>query len=118
MPTKSKIDLLKEKINERDRPPQIMNYIIEIFGESGATPIPGSYSTFIYTAKTPKLLYDKHPLIAVLDLEDWGFRGFNFHLNSHRNYNWSEVQSIFCPIEGSEISYLRTLRYRTLVKNR
>ena len=114
---KERVDLLKERIKKVSRASKIMEEIIDIFGNPKGIPRPGSYSTFIYYAKTPKLLYDRHPLIAVLELEDWGFKGFNFHLNMHRNYNWSEVGSMFCPIEGGEISYFRSIPYRVLVRN-
>ena len=34
----------------------------------------GKYYTFIYFAKTPLIQYDQHPLVAVFDVFDWGFR--------------------------------------------
>jgi uncharacterized Fe-S cluster-containing radical SAM superfamily enzyme len=112
-----RIELLRNRIKNRNRPTQIMNSILDIFGDSTAAPRPGSYCTFVYYAKTPSLVYDRHPLIAVLGLEDWGFRGFNFHWHKHRNYTWNEVTSVFCPIDGGEISYLKSLDYRVIVKN-
>ena len=113
-----KVEILKEKLKRAERNPvSIMNNIIEVFGNSRNFPNPGSYSTFIYNAKTPGLLYDRHPLIAVLELEEWGFKGFNFHLNKHRQYTWNEVGSMFCTIDGDEISYLRTIGYRVLIRN-
>ena len=39
----------------------------------------GGFYTFVYNAKTPKITYDQHPLIACVDLFSWGFRGLNFH---------------------------------------
>jgi hypothetical protein len=113
----SKVNILKQRIKKISRPAKIMENIIDVFGEAKYIPRPGSYCTYVYYAKTPKLLYDRHPLIAVLELQDWGFKGFNFHLNMHRNYNWTEVASLFCPIENSEISYFQNINYRVLVRN-
>jgi hypothetical protein len=94
-----------------------MSSILELFSDGENVPRPGNYCTFIYNAKTPELLYDRHPLIAVLDITEWGFIGVNFHLNQQRNYTWPEVASQFCTIENSEIGYLRSLPYRVLLRN-
>ena len=52
------------------------------------TPIPdvGTICTFVYNAKTPKIRYDQHPLVAVTELFSWGFRGLNFH--------WQNIDNI------------------------
>ena len=63
-----KVDILKEKIKKISRPSKIMENIIDVFGDAKYIPRPGSYCTYIYYAKTPKLLYDRHPLIAVLEI--------------------------------------------------
>ena len=57
------------------------------------TPIPeaGTYCTFVYTAKTPGIEYDQHPLVAVTEFFRWGFRGINFHHGDHRQYTWEEL---------------------------
>ncbi len=114
----SKVDILKKKIKLVEKNPvSIMNNIIEVFGSYKNFPKEGTYCTFIYNAKTPNLLYDRHPLIAVLDMKEWGFQGFNFHLNMHRNYTWNEIESVFCTISNPDISYFRSLNYRVLIKN-
>jgi hypothetical protein len=107
----SKIDALKKRIGNSSDPVEIMGAILDIFGIVSYPPIPGNYYTFVYRAKTPKLLYDQHPLIACLELEEWGFRGFNFHLNKHRNYTWPEVRSNICIVDNDEISFFRNLKY-------
>jgi hypothetical protein len=116
--TKTRIELLKEKLQGRQNNPDfIMSSILELFGDGENVPRPGYYCTYVYNAKTPGLLYDQHPLIAVLDIREWGFTGINFHLNLQRNYTWPEVGSQFCTIENSEIGYFRSLPYRVLLRN-
>ena len=114
----TRVELLKQRLSGRPINPNfIMSSILELFGDGENVPRPGSYCTYIYNAKTPDLLYDRHPLIAVLDITEWGFIGINFHLNLQRNYTWPEVASQFCTIENSEIGYLRSLPYRVLLRN-
>jgi hypothetical protein len=114
----TRVALLKQKLSGKaSNPDFIMFSILELFGDGENVPRPGSYCTYIYNAKTPDLLYDRHPLIAVLDITEWGFIGINFHLNKQRNYTWPEVASQFCTIENSEIGYLRSLPYRVLLRN-
>jgi hypothetical protein len=114
----TRVELLKQKLSGKaSNPDFIMSSILELFGDGENVPRPGSYCTYIYNAKTPDLLYDRHPLIAVLDITEWGFIGINFHLNLQRNYTWPEVASQFCTIENSEIGYLRSLPYRVLLRN-
>ena len=114
----TRVELLKQKLSGKaSNPDFIMSSILELFGDGENAPRPGSYCTYIYNAKTPELLYDRHPLIAVLDITEWGFIGINFHLNLQRNYTWPEVASQFCTIENSEIGYLRSLPYRVLLRN-
>ncbi len=114
----TRVELLKQRLTGRPSDPNfIMSSILELFSDGENVPRPGNYCTFIYNAKTPELLYDRHPLIAVFDITEWGFIGVNFHLNQQRNYTWPEVASQFCTIENSEIGYLRSLPYRVLVRN-
>lgn len=84
---------------------------------TNSPPIPGKYFTFRYFAKTPGLLYDQHPLIACLGVFDWGFNGFNFHLDKNRNYTWREVKSELLVVKNSEISYMKTIRYIKTFQN-
>jgi hypothetical protein len=114
----TRVELLKQRLSgSSNNPDFIMSSILELFSDGENVPRPGNYCTFIYNAKTPELLYDRHPLIAVLDITEWGFIGVNFHLNQQRNYTWPEVASQFCTIENSEIGYLRSLPYRVLLRN-
>lgn len=94
----------------------MMNHIMNVFSETDSNPTPGSYCTFIYNAKTPKLLYDQYPLIAVLSIESWGFKGINFHWGTQRNYTWGEVNSLYHIINNDEISELRKIPYAKFLR--
>jgi hypothetical protein len=72
------------------------------------TPIPeeGNICTFKYFAKTPNIKYDQHPLVAVTELFQWGFRGINFHLRDYRQYTWAELGSQVYVVQRDELDDL------------
>jgi hypothetical protein len=65
---------------------------------------PGKLYLFIYNAKTPNLLYDQNPFIAVTDVFQWGFRGFSAHWREPRQYTWSEVGTDVYEVYRSEVT--------------
>ena len=77
------------------------------------TPIPdaGTICTFVYNAKTPGILYDQHPLVAVTDLFAWGFRGTNFHHRETRQYTWNEIVGQVYIVQRNELDDLLSVRY-------
>lgn len=117
----SRISQLKKVIRNMTNPDDIMLSIIEIFTHSEFIPDVGDYYTFVYLAKTPDIVYDQYPLIAVLDIFKWGFRGLNFHWEkvdpsqAIRNYTWQEVIGKMHHVEKNEISYLRSLPYAKFI---
>lgn len=111
----SRINRLRQAINGVTDAETIMRAILDIFSGSESIPIPGNYYTYVYNAKTPRLLYDQHPLIACLEITEKGFRGLNFHLNMNRNYTYPEVGSALCLIQQNEISFFRSLSYKKLL---
>ena len=49
----------------------------------------------LYTPpKTPRVEYDRFPLVAVTGVFRWGFRGLNYHWGEMRNYTWEELQNV------------------------
>ena len=84
------------------------------------TPIPeeGNICTFKYYAKTPKLEYDQHPLVAVTKLYKWGFSGINFHHQEHRQYTWEELGTQVYIVNRTELDDLLSLQYGKLVLNK
>jgi hypothetical protein len=112
---KTRIETLKERIRGIIDPEDIMMEIISIFTETELIPEVGKYYTFIYNAKTPKIIYDQHPLIATLSIQNWGFTGLNFHWKKQRNYTWEEVAGYLHIVERDEIEYLKSIRYAKFI---
>ena len=95
-----------------------MEQIMEALNDT-VTPIPdpGNYYTFIYNAKTPKIRYDQHPLIACTDIQQWGFRGFNYHWGLMRKYTWNEVAGQLYEVQSNELEDARQLKYAKFLLN-
>ena len=96
--------------------------MIEIMGalSNTVTPTPeeGGLYTFIYNAKTPGIEYDQHPLIACVELQNWGFRGLNFHWRRYRNYTWNEVAGMLYQVRLEELDDLLALQYGKFLLNK
>ena len=84
------------------------------------TPIPeeGNICTFKYFAKTPNIEYDQHPLVAVTELFQWGFRGINLHMGGYRQYTWAELGTQVYIVQRDELDDLLSLNYKKIVLNR
>lgn len=106
-----RISQLKRKLDGSEDADLIMMSIMEVFRDIEYVPDRGKYYTFIYYPKTEGIRYDEHPLVAVTDIERWGFRGFNYHWGRVRNYTWQEVVGALHLVESNEIEYLRSLPY-------
>ena len=99
-----------------------MNIIIEAIEDTnrGMFPEAGKYYTYIYYAKTPKLVYDRYPLIKAGDLLPKGFRGFNYHLDKIRQYNTLDGDRLVTglyEISPAEFDLLRRVAYQKIIKN-
>ena len=90
----------------------MMIALLEILSETELVPTVGKYYTFVYTAKTPDIQYDQHPLIACVDIFKWGFRGINYHWRDFRNYTWEEVQGQLHVIYPNELQDARSIPYQ------
>ncbi len=74
-------------------------------------PEEGGFYTFVYLPKTPMIEYDEFPLIACMEIQRWGFRGFNYHWGKMRNYTWNEVIGEFHELSVAELEHARSLSY-------
>ena len=81
------------------------------------TPIPdvGTICTFVYNAKTPDIRYDQHPLVAVTELFQWGFRGLNFHWQEYRQYTWEELTGQVYIVQRNELDDLLAIPYAKFI---
>lgn len=111
----TRVAQLKRKLDGSEDAELIMMNILEVFTESEFIPDVGKYYTFIYIPKTKEITYDEHPLVAVTNVERWGFKGINFHWGMSRNYTWQEVAGKLHIVRNNEIEYLRSLPYAKFV---
>jgi len=108
----NRIQPIKESIQNLDDPEEKMLMIMEALTEDlEIIPDVGNFYTFVYNARTPQLQYDQHPLIACTDVQRWGFRGWNYHWEDWRNYNWNEVAGQLYVVRPSEVMDLRQIAY-------
>jgi len=99
-----------------ETPDELMSKILEAVKDSVTpVPIPGKFYTYIYTARSPNIQYDQHPLIACTDIysvpNDFAFIGFNYHWGKIRNYKLSRADTQFYEIYAGEIADLREIPY-------
>ena len=107
-PTEDKENRIRgilDNMTGTEEPDDLMLELLEIVGNR-VTPVPdvGKFYTFVYSPKTPNIQYDAHPLVAVTDLVQWGFRGLNFHWGETRQYTWNEVIGQLYEIFPEELS--------------
>jgi len=120
-PTKklSRVQRMMKRISQATySPDEIMEIIQEIFDDVEKYPRPGNIYTFVYTAKTPGIRYDQHPLVIV-KAEGFslsGFKGYNVHWSDHRNYVWEGVTGSFHRVQkGEEFDYLHDVPYKEIL---
>jgi len=96
-----------------------MLMIMEALNDT-VTPIPdaGTLCTFVYNAKTPGITYDQHPLVAVTEVFNWGFRGLNFHWRQYKNYTWEELAGQVYIVEKDELDDLLSIQYGKFILNK
>ena len=95
---------------------EMMLEIMELLNDT-VTPVPdvGTLCTFVYNAKTPGVTYDQHPLVAVTDLFQWGFRGLNFHWQEYRQYTWEELAGQVYIVQREELDNLLSIPYAKFI---
>jgi len=111
----------KESLMGNETEDELMNEILSrLSGTERAYPSPGRYYTYIYYAKTPGIVYDRHPLILAGDMLPRGFRGFNYHLGKIRQYNTEDGDRLISglyELSQQEFSTLRSVPYGKLIQN-
>jgi hypothetical protein len=99
-----------------DKPDKIMEVIQEVFDDTDSIPRLGNIYTFKYTATTPRIFYDKHPLIFVESYNPPYFIGFNVHWPDYRNYLLENVTGVFHRVrKGEEFDYLHDVPYKKIL---
>jgi hypothetical protein len=108
---KNRIKDIKKKIKNIAGAEDIMLIIMDELKDVEFIPEVGKYYTFLYVPKTPNIKYDQHPLIACLGVEEWGFRGLNYHWQGQRNYTWVEVVGQLHIVHNNELKDLLSIPY-------
>lgn len=99
-------------------PDDLMVSLLEaVQGSYTVVPSIGKYYIFNYLAKTPLIQYDQNPLVAVMEVYSWGFKGFNYHWNQVRQYTWEEVSGNFYEIYPDELADAREIPFKKKVLN-
>ena len=115
--SRSRLDILYERIENLSDPEDIMVEIIDVFNKTELVPEVGNYYTFIYNPKTPNINYDQHPLVAVTSIFNWGFQGINYHWNDVKRYTWQEVAGRLHVVENDEIMSMRNINYAKIKRS-
>jgi hypothetical protein len=115
----NRIEPIINDINATTDTEEQMLMIMEALNNT-VTPIPdeGTICTFVYTAKTPGITYDQHPLVAVTELLPWGFRGFNFHWREYRQYTFGELAGQVYIVRQDELDDLISIQYGKFILNK
>ena len=115
----NRIEPVRQDIQSETNVDDRMELIMYALNDT-VTPIPeeGQFCTFKYFAKTPNLVYDQHPLVAVTELYPWGFRGANFHWGQYRQYTFQELGTQVYIVQREELDDLMALNYEKLVLNK
>ena len=117
-PYTNRVSGLLETLIGTEDPDDMMLEIMDKLSDT-VTPIPdlGNFYTFVYQAQTLNETYDVHPLIAAMEYTPFGFKGFSYHWNRMRNYNFSGVVGQLYLVTPEEIDELRTIPYQKFVLN-
>jgi hypothetical protein len=117
----NKLRFFKKNLTGTEKPEYLMNEILNILEDRERPyPIPGLYYTYIYYAVTPKIIYDRHPLIIVGRILPRGFLGYNYHHNGKpRQYNTEDGDRLISglyEVMGDEITVLRSIPYAKMIQ--
>jgi hypothetical protein len=113
----NRIRSVMDNLNGKESPDEIMAELKSVLSQSGKVPDSGKYYTFVYNPKTSNITYDQHPLVAVTDVFQWGFRGLNYHWGQVRQYTWSEVSGPLYEIYPEELADARELPFQKVRLN-
>lgn len=111
---KNRIRPITNSLRGNENPDDLMQSILEVLTDTVMMPSVGKYYTFVYFAKTPNIRYDVHPLVAVTNVFNWGFRGINFHWKEVRQYTWDEVVGELYVVYPEEIKDLQAIPYQRI----
>ena len=113
----SRLDPIMKNLIGTESPDDLATEILDVLTEGSNVPEAGSYYVFVYRAKTPGIVYDSHPLVAVTEVFQWGFKGLNYHWGKMRQYTFPEVVGGLYQVDEMELRDLRTLPFVKMILN-
>jgi len=113
----SRIDPIMKNLIGTESADDLATEILGVLTEGSNVPSVGNYYVFAYRAKTPGIAYDVHPLVAVTEVFQWGFRGLNYHWGEIRQYTFPEVIGGLYEVDEMELRDLRTIPFVKIVLN-
>ena len=113
----SRIDPIMKNLIGNENPDDLATEILGVLAEGSNIPQPGNFYVFAYKAKTPGIVYDEHPLVAVTEVFQWGFRGLNYHWGEMRQYTFPEIIGGLYQVDEMELRDLRTIPFVKIVLN-
>ena len=84
----SRIDPIMKNLIGTESPDDLATEVLGVLTEGSNVPEAGNFYVFVYRAKTPGIAYDSHPLVAVTEVFQWGFKGLNYHWGEMRQYTF------------------------------
>ena len=113
----NRITPVLESMYGNEDPDDLATEILDVLTEGSNVPETGNYYVFIYRAKTPNIAYDSHPLVAVTEVYEWGFKGLNYHWGQMRQYTFPEVVGGLYKVTALELRSLRTIPFVKILLN-
>ena len=113
----SRIDPIMKNLIGTESPDDLATEILGVLTEGSNVPEAGNFYVFVYRAKTPGIAYDSHPLGAVTEDFQWGFKGLNYHWGEMRQYTFPEVVGGLYKVDEMELRDLRTLPFVKIILN-
>ena len=107
----SRIDPIMQNLVGTESADDLATEILGVLTEGSNVPQAGNFSVFVYKPKTPGIAYDEHPLVAVTEVLQWGFKGLNYHWGEMRQYTFPEVVGGLYQVDEMELRDLRTLPF-------
>ena len=113
----SRLDPIMKNLIGTESPDDLATEILGVLTEGSNIPEEGNFYVFVYRAKTPGIAYDSHPLVAVTEVFQWGFKGLNYHWGEMRNYTFPEVVGGLYKVTALELRSLRTIPFARIRLN-
>lgn len=113
----NRITPVLEGLYGNEDPDDLATEILGVLTEGSNVPESGKFYVFVYRAKTPGIAYDSHPLVAVTEVYEWGFKGLNYHWGQMRQYTFPEVVGGLYNVSSLELRSLRTIPFVKILLN-